>query len=393
VSGTPTARIIVVTGKGGVGKTTVAAATAVAASRTQRALVLSTDPAHSLGDVLGVRLGDDAHEIAPGLVARQLDTRAALERSWPAVSVWLADVLGLAGIGRLEAEELAVVPGLDEVFALAELEAHARSGDHDVIVVDCAPTAEALRLLSLPDVVSRYADRLAVDPIGLASTAVPAIARLLGLPIPPDGALQAVAGLRERLAGVRALLADPTVTTARVVLTPERVVLAEARRTATYLHLFGYALDAVVLNRTLPAGVRATWAEGWRRRQADVRAEAVASFAPVPVLEHPLAAEEPIGVDALGAFADECYGDRDAVARLAEVAPWTFEERDGALVVALRVPGVDGSEVDLGVVGDELLVAVGPHRRAVALPAGLRRRTLGSARLVDGRLEVTFLDA
>jgi arsenite/tail-anchored protein-transporting ATPase len=393
VSGTTATRIVVVTGKGGVGKTTVAAATAVAAARTQRALVLSTDPAHSLGDVLGVRLGDGADEVAPGLVARQLDTRAALERSWPAVSSWLADVLGLAGIGRLEAEELAVVPGLDEVFALAELEAHARSGDHDVIVVDCAPTAEALRLLSLPDVVARYADRLAVDPVVLASTAVPAISRLLGLPVPPDGALEAVAGLRERLAGVRALLADPAVTTARVVLTPERVVLAEARRTATYLHLFGYALDAVVLNRTLPTGVRAAWADGWRRRQADVRAEATATFAPVPVLEHPLAADEPIGVDALGAFADECYRGLDPVARLADVAPWTFEERDGTLVVALRVPGVDGSDVELGLAGDELLVAVGPHRRAVALPAGLRRRAIGSARLVDGRLEVTFVEA
>ena len=371
----------------------MAAATAISAARSgQRCLLLSTDPAHSLADVLGLSLGPDPTEVAPRLVAHQLDTRRALERSWPAASAWVAEVLGWVGAGKLEAEELAVVPGLDEVFALAELEGHARSGRHDLVVVDCAPTAEALRLLSLPEVVTRYVDRLSTSTAGPLAVLVPALARAAGLPAPPDGVVAALLALRDRLAGVRRLLADPEVTSARVVLTPERVVAAEARRTASYLHLFGYAVDAVVANRVVPATARAAWAVTWRRRQETVLDEVSASFAPVPVLVHPLAADEPVGIDALTGFGAVLYGSRDPAGRLADVPPWTFEARDGAVVVVLRVPGVERSEVDLAVAGTDLLVAVGPHRRAVALPDSLRRRTVAGARLVDGRLEVELVD-
>jgi arsenite-transporting ATPase len=249
-------RILLFTGKGGVGKTTVASATAAAAAaKGRRTIVCSTDPAHSLADAFGVPLGDAPTEVAPRLWGQQLDARKRFEEAWDDVRSYVVEVLDWAGAGALEAEELAVVPGLDEVFALADIKEHATSGEYDVVVVDCAPTAETIRLLSLPDVLGWYMDRVFDTQRRLTRLVRPVLDRVTNVPIAGDGVFRAIRRFYDRLDGVRDLLADGDVTTARLVVNPERMVVAEARRTYTYLSLFGYHVDAVVANRVLPDGV------------------------------------------------------------------------------------------------------------------------------------------
>ncbi|MCZ7536474.1 MAG: arsenical pump-driving ATPase GET3 [Acidimicrobiia bacterium] len=249
-------RILLFTGKGGVGKTTVAAATALRAAESGlRTVVISTDPAHSLADALDVRLGDQPTAVAPQLWGQELDTRLRFEDAWHDVRKYLIDLLDWAGIGAVEAEELAVVPGLDEVFALADIKSFAASGEYDLLVVDCAPTAETLRLLSLPDVLAWYMERVFDLQRRFTRLARPLMSRVTRVPVAGDEVFAAMRRFYDRLDGVRELLTDGATTSARLVVNPERMVVAEARRTFTYLSLYGYHVDAVVANRMLPDSV------------------------------------------------------------------------------------------------------------------------------------------
>jgi arsenite-transporting ATPase len=386
-------RILLFTGKGGVGKTTVAAATAVRAARQgRRTVICSTDPAHSLADAFAVPLGDSATPIEDRLVGVQLDARRRLEESWGAVREYLVALLDWAGAGTVEAEELAVIPGLDEVFALADIKAFADSGEHDLVVVDCAPTAETLRLLSLPDVLGWYMQRVFPAQRNVTKAMRPLLARMVSMPLAGDGVFDAVRDFYARLDGVRELLTDGTVTSARLVVNAERMVVAEARRTYTYLSLFGYHVDAVIANRLLPSAVSDPWFAGWKDIQAEQLREIRTAFAPVPVLTADLAAEELIGTDRLDGFAATVYGDRDPLARLSEAEPFRVEPADDALVLSMHLPFTDRHDVELGRRNGELLVAVGPHRRAVVLPDSLRRREVGAARLEEDRLVVEFVE-
>jgi arsenite-transporting ATPase len=387
-------RILLFTGKGGVGKTTVAAATAVStAAAGLRTLILSTDPAHSLGDAFDVALGDQPTLVADRLWGGELDTRARFEEAWTDVRDYVVDVLDWAGAGALEAEELSVVPGLDEVFALAELRERAKSGDYDVIVVDCAPTAETLRLLSLPDVLAWYMDRVFDSQRRITKLARPVMTRMSKMPVARDSVFAAVRRFYDRLDGVRELLTDGSITTARLVVNPERLVVAEARRTYTYLSLFGYHVDAVIANRMLPSALADPWFDGWKGIQAAHLETIEAAFAPVPILTAELAAEELVGAERLGPLAERLYGALDPAAVLSDVEPLRVVEVDGALVLSLHLPFTAKSDIELGRHRDELFLAVGPHRRAVVLPDALARREVVGARLDGDRLEVEFASA
>ncbi|GIU88086.1 MAG: arsenic-transporting ATPase [Acidimicrobiia bacterium] len=384
-------RILLFTGKGGVGKTTVAAATAaVAAASGRRTIVCSTDPAHSLADAFDVPLGDAPAQIAPRLWGQQLNARTRFEEAWDDVRSYVVDVLDWAGAGAVEAEELAVVPGLDEVFALADIKQFATSGDYDVVVVDCAPTAETIRLLSLPDVLGWYMDRVFDTQRRLTRIVRPVLDRLTDVPIAGDGVFAAIRRFYERLDGVRELLGDGAVTTARLVVNPERMVVAEARRTYTYLSLFGYHVDAVVANRMLPAGVEDPFFTAWKATQSAHLDRIEEAFAPLPVLTAELAGGELVGLDALDGFGRSLYGALDPVARLALVEPFRVDAVGDSLVLSVHLPFTARDEVELGCNGDELLLAVGPHRRALVLPDSLARREVTGARLAGDRLEVEF---
>jgi arsenite-transporting ATPase len=379
------------TGKGGVGKTTVAAATAVrCAAEGRRTLVVSTDPAHSLADAFGRPLGDAPRQLHGDLWGQQLDTRVRLERSWADIRAWLLEVLAWAGVEGIEAEELAIVPGLDEIFALADLADHAESGRWDVVVVDCAPTAETLRLLSLPEVLGWYVERL--FPVGrrLNRVVAPVLGRVTSLPVAGDEVFSAGQQVFDRLEAVRRLLADADRSTVRLVVTPERLVVAEARRTHTYLSLFGYAVDAVVANRVLPDAVDDPWFDRWKAAHAEQLDAIEEGFAPVPILRSELQAAEPIGLEALAAFADELYGGHRPGDVLHRAHPLRVESGEGTRRLVQALPFGCRDELSLARREDELIVSVGPYRRAIVLPDSLRARKVRDARLDDGELVVEF---
>jgi arsenite-transporting ATPase len=384
-------RVLLFTGKGGVGKTSVAAATALrCADSGLRTLVLSTDSAHSLGDTFDLSLDGQPRMVCDGLWAQQLDATERLEEAWGDIQDYLRELFGWAGVDTVEAEELSMLPGLEEVFALSDIKGHADSGQWDVVVVDCAPTAETIRLLSLPDVLAWYMDRVFPVERRVVQTVRPLLRRLTTMPVAGDHVFGAARRMYDGLEGVRALLTDGERSTIRLVVNPEKVVIAEARRTATYLSLFGYRVDAVVANRLLPDAVTDPWFKSWKEAHAEHLATIEAGFAPLPVLRAELAADELVGTGRLRDFADALYRDLDPTGILHRGEALEVISRGEALVLRLALPFVDRDDLDVGRRDGELLVRVGPHRRAIMLPDSLRRREVVGAAMVSSWLEVTF---
>jgi arsenite-transporting ATPase len=355
--------------------------------------VCSTDPAHSLADAFDLPLGDTPTPITDRLDGQQLDARARLEEVWGSVRDYVVTLLDWAGADTVEAEELSVIPGLDEVFALADIRSFATSGDYDLVVVDCAPTAETLRLLSLPDVLGWYMERVFPAQRNITRAVRPLLARVASVPVAGDDVFGAVRRFYERLDGVRDLLTDGAVTSARLVVNAERLVVAEARRTFTYLSLFGYHVDAVVANRLLPADVSDPWFDGWKDAQLEHLATVRAAFAPVPILTADLAANELVGLERLAEFARHVYDGRDPASRLWAGEPFRVDAVGDALVLSMHLPFTDKGDVELGRSDGELLLAVGSYRRALVLPDSLRRREVVGARMSGDRLEVEFVAA
>ncbi len=385
------ARIILVTGKGGVGKTTVAAATALAAAEHgYRTLVSSTDPAHSLADALDVKLGDRPTAVVPNLSGSQIDTQAQLDRHWGEIRDQLINVFDWGGVTGLEAEEFLVFPGMDELFALLDVNEHARSGEYDVIVVDCAPTAETLRLLSLPEVLSWYFERVMPAERRIMKAARPILTRMTDLPMPKDSVFDAAQNVFTGIEQVKALLSDPAVTSARLVMNPEKMVIDEARRTYTYLGLFGYGVDGVVVNRVLPAEVSDPYFARWMSIQKAHLDTVDAAFAEVPRLRLRLFDDEMVGVDRLRLMAKELYGDRDPIGGFSAHNPFTVTDQGKQVVVEMEVPFVEKSELDVFRHGAELYIQIGPYRRSLVLPDSLHRRPVTKATLEGGRLKVVF---
>ncbi|MET0695919.1 MAG: ArsA family ATPase [Acidimicrobiia bacterium] len=386
-------RIVLVTGKGGVGKTTVAACTALrAADSGHRTLITSTDPAHSLADALAVSLGSDPGEVVSNLDGQQIDTQRQLDRYWGSIRRQLMDVLDWGGAGGIEAEEFLVFPGMDELFALLEVNRHARSGQYDVIVVDCAPTAETLRLLSLPEVLSWYFEKVLPTERRLMKAARPILSRLTDLPLPQDEVFTTAQTVFESIEGVKELMSDPAVTSARLVVNPEKMVIDEARRTYSYLGLFGYGVDGVIVNRVLPQEVADPYFERWRAIQKGHLDTVDDAFAEVPRLHLRLFDDEMVGVDRLRFMAGELYGERDPIADFKATHPFRIIEADGGLAMEMDIPFVEKTDLDVYRHGHELYIQVGPYRRSFILPDALHRREVTRARLDEGTLTISFAD-
>jgi arsenite/tail-anchored protein-transporting ATPase len=301
-------------------------------------------------------------------------------------------VLDWVGVEAIEAEELSVIPGLDEVFSLADIKTFAGSGDYDVIVVDCAPTAETIRFLSLPDILSWYMNRIFPVERRLAKVVRPVLNRVTKLPVANDDVFAAIRRFYDRLDGVRELLTDGDISSVRLVVNPERMVIAEARRTATYLALFGYHVDAVVANRLLPEAITDPWFATWKATHAEHLSAIEDGFAPLPVLKAELAQEELVGLDKLRRFADLLYGEAEPHAVFHRGEPVRIRARGKTRVLSLDLPFADKDDLELARRDGELLVRVGPHRRAVVLPDSLRKREVGKAKMVDDRLEISFVE-
>ncbi len=385
-----TPRVVLLTGKGGVGKTTSAAGTAALAARAgRRTLVVSTDAAHSLSDAFGVAAGAEPVEVAPRLWLHQVDAQRRFERSWGEVQGYLRSVLDAAGVDPITAEELTVIPGAEEVLALLELRRHARSGEWDVVVVDCAPTAETLRLLALPEALGWYMARVFGVQRRVVRALRPVLTRTAGVPMPEDSVFEAVERLHADLDDVRRVLTGSGASV-RLVLTPETVVVAEARRSLTTLSLYGYRVDGVVANRVFPEGAGDAWRQGWVEAQGRVLREVRESFAGLPVWCSAYTPAEPVGVDALAAFAEAAYAGDDPLAEPAGDGPMTITRTATGAELRIALPFARRSDVDLARHGDELVVTVGSYRRLLALPAALARRQVSAARVEDGALRVRF---
>ena len=384
-------RIILFTGKGGVGKTTAAAGTAVLAARAGlRTLVLSTDGAHSLGDAFAVPIGAEPTPVAERLFVQQVDVQRRFERSWNDIQHYLLSVLDAAGVDPITAEELTVIPGAEEVLALLELRSQALSGEWDVVVVDCAPTAETLRLLALPEALGWYMDRVFPAERRIVKALRPVLAKAAGVPMPQDGVFDAVERLHSDLEEVHALLSGDDASV-RLVLTPEAVVVAEARRSLTTLSLFGYRVDGVLANRVFPDGDDAdTWRATWAKAQTAVLSEVEQSFTGLPIWRSTYQPAEPVGVDALAAFAEAAYAGQDPLAEPLADRPMTITRTRSGAMLRIALPFVAKSDIDLARHGDELVVTVGSYRRLIALPAALSRHTVAGARIEDGGLQVRF---
>jgi arsenite-transporting ATPase len=382
-------RVILYTGKGGVGKTSVAAATARrCAAAGQRTIVLSTDPAHSLSDVLELPTGGEPTELAPNLWAQQVSAQAELEEHWAAVQGWLGAVLMERGVERIAAEELTVPPGGDELFSLLRLKRHVEEGGWDVIVVDCAPTGETLRLLSFPEAARWWLGKLTGRETQLLAAARPLALAFLDLRLPDERVMGEVQRLVESLVAMHEILRDRESVSLRLVMTPDRMVVAEAMRTFTYLSLYGYLTDAVVVNRVFPEALDGTYFGAWRALQQRELERVEEGFAPIPVLQAPYFDAEVVGPAMLDTLADAVFGASDASAVLHAALTQDFSLEDGRGVVRLAVPFAERGDISLKKIGDELVVRVDGQKRTVVLPPALAALRPAGASLEDGALVV-----
>lgn len=391
-------RVLVFTGKGGAGTTTLAAATAARASRRGvKTLVLSFDPMPGLTAALG------SGEIEPGLFVQHLDAGVRAELSWGRLQEYLRPLLDTIGLDPLLADDVTAVPSVRDVLTLLELRDQVRAGQWDLVVVDTGPTDRALRLLALPDSLSACLGRMLPTERRIERALSCALwsgeNRGPEAPQPRDAVVEAIVRLQAELAGVHEVLGTAS-TSVRLVLSPESAAVAECTRARTCLALFGYGVDGVVVNRVFPLGGNDPWRAGWAAAHREVLAQMQASLHPalsvLSVLSVPRLSQEPVGVEALAHLAEELYAgtdldvDVDLVAPAARSAPVQVERCDDRFVLVLHLPGADRRDVDLGRRGDDLVVAVHGWRRRLALPSALRRCRVVGATLRDGWLRVTF---
>jgi arsenite/tail-anchored protein-transporting ATPase len=383
-------RIILYTGKGGVGKTSVAAATARrCAAAGARTLVLSTDPAHSLAESLQAPVGNEPTAVGGGVWAQQVQAQEELERNWSAAQEWLGGVLAERGVERIAAEELTVPPGADELFSLLKLKHHAESGEWDTIIVDCAPTGETLRLLSFPDAARWWLDRVLGRESALLAATRPLARAFFDISLPDERVMADIQRLVGNLIAMHELLRDAERVTLRLVMTPDRMVVAEAMRTFTYLNLYGYLCDAVVVNRVFPENV-GEYFGAWRAVQAEQLADVEAGFAPVPVLRAPFFEQEVLGAGMLDRLADALFDGRDAGAVLHGRLAQELALDGSRAELRLDLPFVSKGDVALRKIGLELVVRVDGYKRTIVLPGALAGFKPTSAKLNEGSLVVGF---
>ena len=368
-------RVLLFVGKGGVGKTSVAAATSLlAARRGYRTVAMSLDLAHSLSDSFDLdrRLMDDAGgqavEIAERLTIQEIDVEAEVREHWGAIHDYIAKLLRTSGLGGVVAQEIALLPGMAEVVGLFWLNKYHRERQFDVVVLDCAPTGESLRFLSMPTALEWYMNKLFKLERTMVRIARPIAGALSDVPLPKDDYFQAIQLIYERLDGVRELLESPQITSARLVTKSEKMVVRETRRAFMYVSLYGLNVDMVVANRVLPAGVTDPHFAAWKRTQAVNLAEIESSFAPVPIRKVPLFDDEVVGIDGLLRLGEAVYGEDDPARIFFDGEPCRFEQDGDDYVVRLKVPFVAREDVELSRSEDQLIIAVGSFKRFVTLP-------------------------
>ncbi|MFQ6029617.1 MAG: ArsA family ATPase [Dehalococcoidia bacterium] len=386
--------ITLYTGKGGVGKTSIASATAVkAAGLGYKTLVMSTDPAHSLADALDMPLNGAPKLVANNLWAQEIDIYRELGSHWKTVQNWLAGLMRWQGADEIVAEELAVLPGMEELVALLHITTHHREGLYDTLVVDCAPTGETLRLLSFPDVARWYMNRLFPLERKIAATIGPLGRGILGLPVPEPAVFEAIKQLYNQLDEMHELLLDPETSSVRLVVNPEKMVIKEAQRTFTYLNLYGYHTDLIVCNRILPDTVDDAFFRHWREIHRQYLEQIESTFAPIPVFRAPLMDHEVVGLKELSKLGDVVFGDKDPTAIFYSGKVDQIEKVDGIYQLRVKLPFASDEELSVMEVGNEVTVQVGRYRRNILLPMMLAAMSVDEARLDKDVLALSFKES
>ncbi len=389
-------RILLFTGKGGVGKTSLAAATGVRlAALGRRTLVMSVDPAHSVGDAFDLQIDlfskrtSDPYRITEHLDVQEVNIQAELKRHWRDVSSYLAAVLRTTGVTSIEAEELAILPGMEELSAMMYVNQYVREKRYDVIVLDCAPTAESLRFVSMPTTLDWYMKHIFPVQRSLLRAVRPIANRVSPVELPADRYFANILDLSRRLEGIDELLCDPTITSVRLVTNAERMVLRETQRAYVYFSLYGLTVDRILVNRILPSEASGSFFEEWHRSQQRILAEMDEYFAPVAVRHVPLLSHEVSGLEQLEELAAILYGSGDdpSVATTLE-RPYRFVKQDGRYLVCLQLPFANKADVDLFKKGDELVVQIGTLRRHVGLPTSMAHLVPTKAKLEDRVLSI-----
>src|SRR6266702_2404159 len=389
-------RIRLFSGKGGVGKTSLAAATGLQLSKLgYRTLVMSVDPAHSLADAFDLETGlfdaktSDPLRIDDNLSIHEVNIQQEIKRHWSEISSYVISVLRTTGISDVEAEELAILPGMEELSAMMYVNQFRREDRYDVIVLDCAPTAESIRFVSMPTTLEWYMKHIFPFQRGLLKAVRPLANRVSPVELPTDSYFANIADLFGKLDGIPELLEDPRITSVRLVTNPEKMVLRETQRAFVYFSLHGLTVDGIIVNRVLPEEVTDVYFQEWRASQTKVLAEIEAYFAPVKVKRVPLFTHEMLGRERLQELARSLYGDKDDPAVVTRTeAPYTFEKMDGYYAVRLRLPFAAKGEVGLFKKGDELVVEVGTLRRHIGLPTSMASLSPYKARLENKILTV-----
>lgn len=384
-------RVILYTGKGGVGKTSLAAATAIAsAAAGRKTIVISTDAAHSLGDSFDTDLGVEPVMLKQNLWAQEVSTLYCAEKSWSKVQEYLSALLISQNIKDVSSEELMVFPGLEELLSLVEILEHCESGKYDVVIVDCAPTGETLRLLSFPDVLRWWLEKIFPVQKVLYKLARPVSKPLLGIPLPSDEAMDSIEGLFRQLEKIHNLLTDQETTSVRIVVNPEKMVIKEAERSFMYLNLYGFSTDAVIVNRLLPVDDLGDYFRKWSEVQNSYYKYIKDQFNPVPVFRVPLFQEEVVGFDALSKLAGECFG---------RELPDTFFYRgqiqrisaaEEGFLMELTLPFAQKGDISLSQKGEELTIRIGDYKRNIILPRKLLGLEAVGAKMESDLLKIKF---
>ncbi len=384
-------RVLLYTGKGGVGKTSVSAATALrCAELGYRTLVMSTDPAHSLADSFAQPIRSEPTPLGKNLWGLEIDPFREIEENWATVKDYLSTLFTSQGLSDIVAEELSILPGMDELFSLLKIRQFYEQGAYDVIVVDCAPTGATLRLLHFPEMIGWYMRRLFHVERKVVGTIRRFTDELFSVPLPGDEVYETVERLYKRVKDMKAVLADPQITSIRLVLNPEKMVLEETRRAFTYLNLFGFVCDAVIANKILPDEVTDQYFAEWKVSQQRYLEEVEASFGDLPIFKVRLYEREVVGIEALRQMAHDLYGDRDPTDHFAESKPMRIVKRGDIYWLELQLPFVEKGEVQLRRKGDELIIRVGTIKRHLVLPHILAKQDPKSAKLEEGTLRVRF---
>ena len=386
-------RTILYTGKGGVGKTSVAAATArLCAASGLRTIVLSTDPAHSLSDSLETALQADPTPVAEGLWGQEVQAQREMERNWGAAQRWLGKLLADRGVMDIAAEELSVPPGMDELFSLLQIKRHHESGDYDVVIVDCAPTGETLRLLSFPDIARWWLEKVFPWERRLLAAARPIARTFLDLPLPGDDVLDEVRRLVRNLISMNEILRDRELASIRLVMNPDRMVIREAQRTFAYLNLYGYLTDAVIVNRIFPEEVADGYFGSWRERQSQHLELVEQGFAPVPVLCARYFEQEVVGSEMLDRLGAELFTEHAPQEVLHSELAHELVAANGCTELRIRIPFTEKSQIKLSKADAELIVSVGSEKRTIILPSALAHHRPTGASFEEGTLRISFED-